>query len=287
MRNHRRLLEACFGADRAGVYYTTISTRLRPEEIAYIVRDCGASLLVVSDGSTRPAAPVAAAAAELMALLHDRAACARLRGLGSCGGRGAGHADRRPRAGPGHAVLVGHHRAPEGREVADAGRAGGRAHDARRLLSPLFDYGRHSRYLSPAPLYHAAPLRHSMTVIKLGGCVFVMEHFDAERALSLVEAHRITHSQWVPTMFVRMLKLPTRRGAVRPVVDAGCGPRRRAMPGRGQAPHARLVGADHPRVLRRHREQRLLLDHAAGVAGASGIGRAGHAGRAAHLRRQR
>ena len=48
MKNHRRFLEACFGADRAGVYYTTISTRLTAEEIAYIVRDCAAQVLVVS-----------------------------------------------------------------------------------------------------------------------------------------------------------------------------------------------------------------------------------------------
>ena len=47
-----------------------------------------------------------------------------------------------------------------------------------------------------------------MSVIKLGGTVTVMQKFDAERALQLIEQHQITHSQWVPTMFVRMLKLP-------------------------------------------------------------------------------
>jgi acyl-CoA synthetase (AMP-forming)/AMP-acid ligase II len=46
-----------------------------------------------------------------------------------------------------------------------------------------------------------------MTVIKLGGTVFVMESFDAERSLQYITRQRITHSQWVPTMFVRMLKL--------------------------------------------------------------------------------
>jgi len=78
------------------------------------------------------------------------------------------------------------------------------------LLGPLFDYGPHSRYLSPAPLYHAAPLRHSMTVIKLGGSVYVMESFDAQKSLSIIEKYRITHSQWVPTMFVRLLKLDSK-----------------------------------------------------------------------------
>ncbi|MFY7962019.1 MAG: AMP-binding protein, partial [Elsteraceae bacterium] len=76
------------------------------------------------------------------------------------------------------------------------------------LLSGLFHYRSDTRYLSPAPLYHAAPMRHSMTVLKQGGTVFVMEKFDAEEALATIQRERITHSQWVPTMFVRMLKLP-------------------------------------------------------------------------------
>ena len=63
-------------------------------------------------------------------------------------------------------------------------------------------------YLSPAPLYHAAPLRFSMAAHQAGGTVVVMERFDAEAALAAIEAHRATHSQWVPTMFLRMLKLP-------------------------------------------------------------------------------
>jgi fatty-acyl-CoA synthase len=63
-------------------------------------------------------------------------------------------------------------------------------------------------FLSPAPLYHAAPLRLCAAVQALGGTVVVMEKFEAEVALAAIERHRVTHSQWVPTMFVRMLKLP-------------------------------------------------------------------------------
>ena len=63
-------------------------------------------------------------------------------------------------------------------------------------------------YLSPAPLYHAAPLVWSMTVQRMGGTVVVMERFDPEDCLRLIEQHRVTHAQFVPTMFVRMLKLP-------------------------------------------------------------------------------
>jgi fatty-acyl-CoA synthase/long-chain acyl-CoA synthetase len=65
-----------------------------------------------------------------------------------------------------------------------------------------------SIYLSPAPLYHAAPLRFNMMAITLGGTSIIMESFDAEQFLALVGKHRITQSQLVPTMFVRMLKLP-------------------------------------------------------------------------------
>ena len=71
-----------------------------------------------------------------------------------------------------------------------------------------------------------------MAVHRLGGTVVVMEHFDPEQCLALIERHRVTHSQWVPTMFIRMLKLPDEvRAALRPVVAAGRHPRRRAVPG--------------------------------------------------------
>jgi len=81
------------------------------------------------------------------------------------------------------------------------------------LLSSLFGYGPETRYLCPAPLYHAAPLRHAMVTIRTGGSAVIMPKFDAETVLALIESERITHSQWVPTMFVRLLKLPeaTRR----------------------------------------------------------------------------
>lgn len=76
------------------------------------------------------------------------------------------------------------------------------------LLNGLFGYGPETRYLCPAPLYHAAPLRHTMVTLKMGGTAVIMDRFEAETSLKLIEQHRITHSQWVPTMFVRLLKLP-------------------------------------------------------------------------------
>ena len=63
-------------------------------------------------------------------------------------------------------------------------------------------------YLSPAPLYHAAPLGFTMNVLRFGGKLVVMEQFNEALALDYIDRYEITHSQWVPTMFVRMLKLP-------------------------------------------------------------------------------
>jgi long-chain acyl-CoA synthetase len=76
------------------------------------------------------------------------------------------------------------------------------------LSRRMYGIDENTIYLSPAPLYHAAPLRFNMTVMKLGGTCILMEHFDAEEYLRLIGAHKVTHSQLVPTMFVRMLKLP-------------------------------------------------------------------------------
>jgi long-chain acyl-CoA synthetase len=76
------------------------------------------------------------------------------------------------------------------------------------LLRTLYGANDDSIYLSPAPLYHAAPLAFTMGCLRSGTTVVVMAHFEAEFALECIENYRITHSQWVPTMFVRMLKLP-------------------------------------------------------------------------------
>ena len=73
------------------------------------------------------------------------------------------------------------------------------------LLNLLFGMNDQKVYLSPAPLYHAAPLRFCMAVIASGSTVVVMEKFDPERYLELVQQYQVTHSQLVPTMFVRCL----------------------------------------------------------------------------------
>ena len=208
MKNHRRFLEACFGADRAGVYYTTISTRLTAEEIAYIVRDCAAQVLVVS-------ADFGQLIRQLRPLLPEDLRCftvgTPVPGFESWEAA-VDDAHDSPIADPAQGLDMLYSSGTTGRPKGVKWPLPPIPAGARTmlvdLLAPLFGYGRDCRYLSPAPLYHAAPLRHSMTVIKLGGTAFVMASFDAERSLQWIARHRITHSQWVPTMFVRMLKLP-------------------------------------------------------------------------------
>ena len=77
----------------------------------------------------------------------------------------------------------------------------------RILLRALWGFDENAVYLSPAPLYHAAPLGFSSTTQSLGGTVVYMPRFDPAHALQAIEDHKVTHSQWVPTMFSRMLKL--------------------------------------------------------------------------------
>jgi fatty-acyl-CoA synthase len=82
------------------------------------------------------------------------------------------------------------------------------------LLTGFFGFGPDAVYLSPAPHYHASPFKYCFGVTALGGTVVMMPRFDAEAALRAIAEHRVTHSQWVPTMFGRMLRLPeeVRRG---------------------------------------------------------------------------
>ena len=209
MNNCRELLELCFGLDRCGVYYTLISTRLTPQEIDYIVRDCEARLFVYSPN-------VEAVEQGLFTLLPSTLKCM---GLGASDGQRA-HGNwvfecaQKPTSPIAHALQgsdmlysSGTTGRPKGVLWPLPKTAAGQQTMLVKLLAPLFGYDADSHYLSTAPLYHAAPLRHSMTVIKMGGTVTVMERFDALLALQTIERCRITHSQWVPTMFVRMLKL--------------------------------------------------------------------------------
>ena len=81
-------------------------------------------------------------------------------------------------------------------------------HPLTELTRAMYGFSVDTVYLCPAPLYHTAPIAWSMVVQRLGGTVVLMRRFDAVEALQLIERHAVDRMQVVPTMFVRMLKLP-------------------------------------------------------------------------------
>lgn len=212
MENNVHYLPLCWAAQRAGLYYTCISSRLTAGEVEYIVKDCGAKVFVTS----RAMGAVAADLAERLPDVRRYVVGGALEGYASFEDAVRGMpavpiADETP--GADMLYSSGTTGRPKGvkREL-----LGGALTDPQPFLmlaKMLYSFDESTTYLSPAPLYHAAPLRYTMTVLRLGGTALVMEHFDPEDALRQIERHRATHSQWVPTMFVRMLKLPeeTRR----------------------------------------------------------------------------
>ena len=208
--NRAEYLEIAWGAQRAGLQYVGINVHLTPAEVAYIVGDSGADLIVASDAladvaTAAVADPAAAPAGRLM--LGDPAPGWESYAAAVADLPSTPIADEAE----GDFMLYssGTTGRPKGIERAVGGGPLGSYPDVPgRWLRDLLGLVPGDVYLCPAPLYHAAPLGWSMGVHRSGGTVVVMERFDAELALALIERHRVTHSQWVPTMFVRMLKLP-------------------------------------------------------------------------------
>ena len=206
LENRVEILALVLAARQAGLYAAVLSTHLTADEVAYIVQDCGARLVIASSQTlaqlqgqaTLPcwtvdeAMPQAASLPDALAALQ----------------------------GP-EIDLSGR---PLGRDLLYSSGTTGRPKGVLKPLWPadlrgqcdpealgtarLMQMDENTVYLSPAPLYHAAPLRYTLRVLQLGGQAVVMERFDAEAALALIARHRVTHSQWVPTMFTRLLRLP-------------------------------------------------------------------------------
>jgi fatty-acyl-CoA synthase len=207
--NAPEVFEVYWAALRSGLYVTGINHHLAPAEVAYIVNDCGARVLVV-----------AAALGELATAVVDDTPVVELRlAFGGPVARHASYEDALAAASsapladqPRGADMLyssGTTGRPKGikpalpdRQVADPGDM------FTAVFGPLYGFGPDTVYYSPAPTYHAAPLRFGGIVHALGGTLVMARRFEAEAALATIERHHVTHSQWVPTMFVRMLKLP-------------------------------------------------------------------------------
>ncbi|MEU6430622.1 acyl-CoA synthetase [Microbispora sp. NPDC046973] len=208
LENHPLFLVIAWAAHRSGLYYTAISSRLQADELSYIVDNCGARVFI----SSAKLAGVASAVTEAtpgveLRLMVDGVAPGFTSYEEAVAGQPATPLDDECQ-GADMLYSSGTTGRPKGVKP-PLSRAPLEAPGALvRLIQLLFAPSADSVYLSPAPLYHAAPLRYSMSFQRLGATVVVMERFDPEEALALVERHRVTHAQWVPTMFVKMLKLP-------------------------------------------------------------------------------
>ncbi|WP_248959096.1 AMP-binding protein [Sphaerisporangium perillae] len=208
LENHPLFLVVAWAAHRSGLYYTAISSRLQPDELAYIVDNCGAEVFISS-----------AALAGVATSITERTPHVRLRLMIDGVAPGFESYEEAVAAQPPVPVED----ECQGSDMLYSSGTTGRPKGVKpplgnapldtpgallQLVQFLFAPSADSVYLSPAPLYHAAPLRYCMTFQRVGATVVVMERFDPEQALALIEKYRVTHSQWVPTMFIKMLKLP-------------------------------------------------------------------------------
>jgi acyl-CoA synthetase (AMP-forming)/AMP-acid ligase II len=208
MENHPRFFEICWAAQRSGLQYTTISSRLTAPEVEYIVKDCGARVFIASQAKREAAEQLAGPLAHLDArYLVGGTGDAFLNWEDAVGEQPTDPIDDEAE-GTDMLYSSGTTGRPKGVRLPGLGQPIGTPPALVTLLKLIYGANEKDVYLSPAPLYHAAPLRFNMGVQRIGGTCVLMEEFDAARALELIERHRVTLSQWVPTMFVRMLKLP-------------------------------------------------------------------------------
>lgn len=203
--------EVYWAAVRSGLYVTAVNWHLAADEAAYIVADCGARVLFASAGVRE----LAEAVVDLTPGVDHRFC------FGGPIAHHRPHADLLATDGRSRGALTDQ---PRGAEMLYSSGTTGRPKGVKPVLSDLqvdepgeplvgmltqaFGLTAADRYLSPAPIYHAAPLKWCGGIHSVGGTVVLMKRFDAEQALVAIEKYDITVTQVVPTMFIRMLQLP-------------------------------------------------------------------------------
>ena len=204
--NVREFLEIVWAAQRAGLYYVCISTRLVADEVGFILGDSEAKVLIAGNDL---AVDIARQANDLGVTLFTLEPPGHVAARDFLAERAAMPSTPIADESPGNDMLYssGTTGRPKGIKPPLPEGAVAQTNGLTEMGRKLYGMDDSTVFLSPAPLYHAAPLRWCMSVQKLGGTVIIMEKFDAKQALALIEKHRVTHAQWVPTHFVRMLKL--------------------------------------------------------------------------------
>ena len=215
MENNLRYFEVTWAALRSGLYLTTVNRYLTAEEAAYIIDNSESLALITSShlGEIARELPALAPNCRTWLMAGDAE-----EGFEDYEEALAGQSPENLADEPSGSFMLyssgttgrpkGIYRPlPDTKIHDDAGPVGG-------LQQGLWGFDQNTVYLSPAPLYHSAPIAFCTAAQALGATVVMMPRFDELGALRAIEEHRVTHSQWVPTMFTRMLKLPEeqRRG---------------------------------------------------------------------------
>ncbi|TRZ74171.1 MAG: acyl-CoA synthetase [Actinobacteria bacterium] len=208
LENHPRFFEVIWGCHYAGLIYTACSSRLTSDELSYIINDCSAKAFITSIHKADQAVEIADSIPRVdLRLMLDGTVAGYDSYEDVVAQQSALPLDDRV-DGSDMLYSSGTTGRPKGVALNLGNSPLGSPNGVTSLGQFLFSMNDSTIYLSPAPLYHAAPLRWNLAVHRVGGTTIIMEHFDAQEFLQLIQQYSVTHSQTVPTMFVRLLKLP-------------------------------------------------------------------------------
>lgn len=221
MENNNRYLECSAAGERTGLYYTCINHYLKGDELAYILNNSESRILIVSQGTLAVAHAALKNCSDISMCLVIGASAEDLPAPNENGTEFQVFEE----AVSDYPITPIKDESSGGAMLYSSGTTGrpkgimrplpevspDKATDLYNFLIMLWQYREDMIYLSPAPLYHSAPQAAVNLTIRMGGTAIIMEHFDPESYLDYVAQYKATHTQLVPTMFSRMLKLPKER----------------------------------------------------------------------------
>ena len=209
MENNSRYVEACGAGERSGLYYTCVNASLTATELAHIVNNSESRILITSLAKldvVRTALDLCPKV-EVCLVADGVAEGERIVGLEQATAAMPASPVRDESIGAPMLYTSGTTGRPKGVFRLLPEQPPGKLLPVPAFVKGLYRYREGMIYLSPAPLYHAAPLGAVNLTIRTGGTAIIMERFDPETYLELIQKYRVTHSQLVPTMFARMLRL--------------------------------------------------------------------------------